>query len=53
MAKNKSVTLSRSTGGSVLIFVFLAIVSVFMMMPLYYSVVQSLKPIDELFIYPP
>lgn len=53
MAKNKSVTLSRSTGGSVLIFVFLAIVSVFMMMPLYYSLVQSLKPIDEIFIYPP
>ncbi len=53
MAKNKSVTLSRSKGGSVLIFIFLAIVSVFMVMPLYYSIVQSLKPIDEIFIYPP
>lgn len=53
MAKEKSVTLSRSKGGSFIIFVFLALVSVFMLLPLYYSVVQSLKPIDEIFIYPP
>ncbi|MGN0492429.1 MAG: carbohydrate ABC transporter permease [Acutalibacteraceae bacterium] len=53
MAKYKRVVLSRSRGGTVAIFIFLILVSIFMMFPLYYSVIQSLKPIDEIFIYPP
>ncbi len=53
MAKDHQVVLSRSRGGTAVIFVILLIVSAFMLFPLYYSVVQSLKPIDEIFIYPP
>ena len=53
MAKPRQVVLSRSKGGTVMIFAFLLLVSVFMVMPLYYSIIQSLKPIDEIFIYPP
>ena len=53
MAKPRQVVLSRSKGGTAMIFIFLLIVSVFMMLPLYYSVIQALKPIDEIFIYPP
>ena len=34
-------------------FIFLALVAAFMALPAYYSVVQSLKPIEELFAYPP
>ena len=53
MAKDHQVVLSRSRGGTAVIFVILLIVSAFMLFPLYYSIVQSLKPIDEIFIYPP
>ena len=51
--RDKQVVLSRSKGGTLGIFLFLLIVCIFMVFPLYYSVVQSLKPIDEIFIYPP
>ena len=51
--RDKKVVLSRSKGGTLGIFLFLLIVCIFMVFPLYYSVVQSLKPIDEIFIYPP
>ena len=49
----KSKKLSRSVGGNFLVFVFLLIVAAFMALPAYYSVIQSLKPIDEIFAYPP
>ncbi len=48
-----TVILSRSKGGTAVLFIFLALVSVFMMFPLYYSIIQSLKPIEEIFIFPP
>lgn len=51
--KYKKVVLSRSKGGTFGIMVFLGIVCLAMTMPLIYSVIQSLKPIDEIFIYPP
>ena len=47
------VTLSRSFGGTLVIFLFLLIVGVFMALPIVYSVVQSIKPLDEIFAYPP
>ena len=50
---NRKVRLSRSAGGTVGIFLFLALVSVFMALPLVYSVIQSLKPLEEIFAYPP
>ena len=49
----KRVRLSRSFGGTFLIFLFLLILGVFMALPLVYSVVQAFKPISELFAYPP
>ena len=47
------VTLSRSLGGTIIIFAFLIIVGVFMALPIVYSVIQSIKPLDEIFAYPP
>ena len=45
--------LSRSVGGDVMVFLFLAIISVVMALPLVYAVVQSVKPLEEIFAYPP
>ena len=49
----KKVVLSRSKAGTFGIFVFLALICVVMTLPLIYAIIQSLKPIDEIFIYPP
>lgn len=49
----KTVMLSRSRAGNVGIFIFLLAISAFMILPMVYSVVQSLKPIDEIFAFPP
>jgi len=43
----------RSISGNVGIFVLLALVSAFMILPMLYAVLQSLKPLDEIFAYPP
>ena len=50
---SKTVTLSRSKVGTFGIFLFLALMSVFMAIPLVYTILQSLKPIEEFYIYPP
>ena len=50
---DKKVKLYRSTGGNIAIFIFLILMSAFMILPMFYAVIQSLKPIDELFAYPP
>ncbi|MBR7133222.1 MAG: carbohydrate ABC transporter permease [Clostridia bacterium] len=50
---NKRVNLSRSFGGTLGIFIFLVLISAFMVLPLVYAVIQSLKPLDEIFAYPP
>lgn len=47
------VTLSRSLGGTIVILLFLVIVGVFMALPIVYSLVQSIKPLEEIFAYPP
>lgn len=47
------VTLSRSVGGTVAILLFLLAVGTFMALPIVYSLVQSVKPIEEIFAYPP
>ena len=44
---------NRSVAGTCGIFVFLLILGMFMMLPLLYAIVSSLKPLDELYIYPP
>lgn len=42
-----------SRGGDIAIFILLLLVGVFMLFPIYFSVVQSLKPVEELFLFPP
>lgn len=44
---------SRSRSGTVAIFVFLGLAGLFMILPLIYSILQSLKPMEELFAFPP
>lgn len=51
--RNHKVVLNRSAGGDAGITFFLTIFGVFMFLPMYYAVVQSLKPLDELWVFPP
>ena len=51
--KYRRVTLSRSTGGTVAIFVFLALVGSFMVLPIVYVLVTAFKPLNEILAYPP
>jgi ABC-type glycerol-3-phosphate transport system permease component len=44
---------SGSVGGDIAIFLLLALLGVFMLFPIYLSVIQSIKPIEEFFIFPP
>ena len=54
MAKRyRRVTLSRSTGGTVAIFLFLALVGSFMVLPIVYVLVTAFKPLNEILAYPP
>lgn len=46
-------SINRSKGGDIGIFIMLAFVAVIMVMPLVYAISQSLKPLDELFVFPP
>ena len=47
------VVLNRSAGGDTGITIMLALMGLFMLLPMYYVVIQSLKPLDELFMFPP
>ena len=47
------VVLSRSAGGDVGITILLTILGIFMFLPMVYVISQSLKPLDELWMYPP
>ena len=51
--RNHKVVLNRSVGGDVGITVVLAIFGVFMFLPVYYTIIQALKPLNELFYFPP
>jgi ABC-type glycerol-3-phosphate transport system permease component len=51
--KDKHKKINGSVGGDVCIFLFLALLGIFMIFPIYYSVIQSLKPVEELFVFPP
>lgn len=44
---------ARSKFGTITIFIFLAIVSVVMVLPMVYTIVTALKPMNELFLFPP
>ena len=44
---------TRSVGGDIGIYIILAIFGVIMVLPLVYAIAQSLKPLDELWVFPP
>ena len=48
-----SKTQARSIGGNILVKLFLALLASFMVLPLIYAIVSSLKPFNEIFIFPP
>lgn len=43
----------QKKSGTVMIFVFLALLGIFMIFPVYLTVVMSVKPVEELFVFPP
>ncbi|MBQ9806328.1 MAG: carbohydrate ABC transporter permease [Clostridia bacterium] len=47
------VVLSRSVGGDAGITFLLTLLGIFMFLPMIYVIMQSLKPLDELWMYPP
>ncbi len=47
------VVLNRSYGGDIGIGLFLFLMGLFLFIPMYYTVIQSLKPLDELWMFPP
>lgn len=46
-------SVNRSAGGDVGIYILLAIVAAVMVLPMVYSIIQSFKPLDEIFVFPP
>jgi ABC-type glycerol-3-phosphate transport system permease component len=50
-ASNKQA--GRKVGGTVAIFIFLSLLGLFMLFPIYLTVVMSIKPVEEIFIFPP
>ena len=51
--RNHKVVLNRSAGGDAGITALLVVLGVLMFIPMYFSVMTSLKPLDELWIFPP
>ena len=51
--RKHKVVLNRSAGGDAGITFILFILGVFMFLPMFYVIMQSLKPLDELWMFPP
>lgn len=51
--RKHKVVLARSRGGDAMISIILVILGAFMFIPMYYVVIQSFKPLDELWMFPP
>ncbi|MCL2360814.1 MAG: carbohydrate ABC transporter permease [Defluviitaleaceae bacterium] len=49
----KTKRVNRSLAGTVMLFIFLALVGAFMAMPLVLTINNAFKPLDELFLFPP
>jgi len=49
----KKKRLSRSKSGDAFLFVIISLFAVFMALPFVYSIIQSVKPMEEIFIFPP
>ena len=44
---------THSVSGDIVMFIILAALAAFMMLPFVYSIMQSLKPEEEIFLFPP
>lgn len=51
--RGHKVVLNRSAGGDTGITIILVILGAFMFLPMLYVIMQSLKPLDELWMFPP
>lgn len=51
--RKHKVVLNRSAGGDFGITFFLVIMGAFMFLPMVYTIMQALKPLDELWMFPP
>ena len=51
--KGKTIKRYNSTVGNAVIFGFLVLLSLFMILPMFYAILQSFKPMEEIFAYPP
>ncbi|WP_027094545.1 carbohydrate ABC transporter permease [Cohnella thermotolerans] len=49
----KQKRLNRSFAGDLFLFLFLAVFAAFMVVPLVYTISNALKPLNELFLFPP
>ena len=49
----KTDRLNRSRAGNFFIFIALSAFGIFSLFPMYLTIIQSLKPLNELFLYPP
>lgn len=46
-------SVNRSAGGDIGIYIMLGVVAIVMVLPMVYAVCQALKPLDEIFVFPP
>jgi ABC-type glycerol-3-phosphate transport system permease component len=53
MAKVKQSRVNRSAGGDITLLIVVLLFAFVMVLPMYYAIIQSLKPLDELWIFPP
>ena len=51
--RHKKLRLNRSAGGNVAINIMLCLMGTFMILPMVYAISNSIKPLSELWIYPP
>ena len=51
--KGSQKMVGNRTGGTIAIFLFLLVLGVFMALPIYLAVMMSIKPVHELFVFPP
>lgn len=50
---NRTKKINRSKSGNVMIFLFIGVIAAYSIIPLFLLISNSLKPISELYIYPP
>lgn len=53
MKMNKKKRVTRSLGGDITILIFLGVCGIFSALPLFYTVINAFKPLNELFLFPP